>query len=457
MRLKLSGGLSGASGVSIKRCTMLKKFSILLLLLLGGCSKVALPVADLQYYPQKVEPYLPLMEEHNELLSIQNNYLEHYFSIWDVTHPPMSSDACMWPFESYTSKEAFGENLLPLGSEWFERMRSESDFDAFGSLNGYAMTRNFTSLRNFPTHKPLFYNPSRAGEGFPFDYMQNSAVHANEPLFVSHYSKSRAWIYVFTAYASGWIRASEIIFLSPEETLTYRNHRFAYVIKEKSAFYDQQGRFIFNGRVGQLLPLLRKEGGKAVLQAVRADEHASARYTETEVDAATIHSGPMRLTRQNMTIVANALIGLNYGWGGLYEERDCSAMLRDLYAPFGIWLPRNSFQQSNTGDVTDLSTFDDKQKAAYIKANAIPFETLLYRRGHIVLYLGVYEEQIAVFHDLWGIKTVNFGESGRVIVGKSAISSLHIGDEQEGYDKNNNLLHKIERMATVTKPAPFIP
>ena len=45
-----------------------------------------------------------------------------------------------------------------------------------------------------------------------------------------------------------------------------------------------------------------------------------------------------------------------YGYGGLYDNRDCSAMTRDLFAPFGLYLPRNSSEQARGGKVVPLLT-----------------------------------------------------------------------------------------------------
>ena len=39
----------------------------------------------------------------------------------------------------------------------------------------------------------MFYDPTQLGEGFPFDYNQNSAIKINTPIMVSHLSKDRAW------------------------------------------------------------------------------------------------------------------------------------------------------------------------------------------------------------------------------------------------------------------------
>jgi cell wall-associated NlpC family hydrolase len=65
--------------------------------------------------------------------------------------------------------------------------------------------------------------------------------------------------------------------------------------------------------------------------------------------------------------MANELIGEAYGWGGLYQNRDCSAMVRDMFSPFGIWLPRHSEDQAREGgEFIDLTTFSPEEKEKVI-------------------------------------------------------------------------------------------
>ena len=90
---------------------------------------------------------------------------------------------------------------------------------------------------------------------------------------------------------------------------------------------------------------------------------------------------------------------------------------------------------------------NDDAKLEAIKKEAKPFETLLYLKGHILLYVGLYNGEPAVLHTVWGIRTADTdGKEGRHIVGKTVISSLHLGRELEGYRREYSLLHRIESM-----------
>ena len=403
-------------------------------------------MADLHNYAQESRVYIENMQPKYKLLELQKHYKEAYFTPWQMCEPPLTKFKAMWALQRYKAGESYGENLLPRDASWFQTIAQQSNFDAYGSVNRYAISRHFTHLRAFPTHKPLFSDPSKAGEGFPFDYMQNSGVHSNEPLFVSHYSKDGAWVYVFTSYASGWIRYRDMALLTQEETTRYQEHQFLHVNREYVPLQDSNGTFITYARVGMMLPYCDVNSSHFTVLLRHRDNFVTA---SLPLDAA--HSGAMLLTRENMVQLLDQLIGRTYGWGGLYEERDCSSTLRDIFASFGIWLPRNSSKQSGVGRVISLKGLSEHRKRERIINEGVPFETILYRRGHVLLYLGVYNGKIMVFHDTWGIRTLHDGTAGRKIVGKTVISTLELGKEQPDYDAQYAHLKNLESMNIITQ------
>jgi len=419
-----------------------------LILIFGGCSckKSSTPVADLLNYAQESRVYIENMQPKKELLALQRHYKKAYFTPWHMSEPPVAKFEAMWAFRRYKASESYGENLLPIDPSWFSTMAQQANFDSFGSVNRYAITRHFTHLRAFPTHKPLFSNPLKAGEGFPFDYMQNSGIHSNEPLFVSHYSKDGAWVYVFTSYASGWVRRHNITLLTQEATQSYEANKFLHVTHEHFPLHDSNGTFLTYARIGMMLPYHDMNGTHVTVSVYHEKS-----LVHSVIPRTSVHCGTMRLTRENMVLLLNQLIGRKYGWGGLYEERDCSSTLRDLFASFGIWLPRNSSKQANIGRVISLKGLNKHRKRERIIAEGVPFETILYRRGHVLLYLGVYKGKIMVFHDTWGVRTLNNGISGRKIIGKTVISTLDLGKEQPDYDPQYAHLKNLESMNIITQ------
>ena len=281
--------------------------------------------------------------------------------------------------------------------------------------------------------------------------MQNSGVHANEPLFVSHLSKDGEWAYVFTAYATGWTKKNSIAFLSDMVTDSWQNARQIELIDEYYPIKDLEGNFIFRSRVGMRLALISIHESYYIALAITAGKNNTASYTKVKVPLNIAKEGKLLLNAENLEKITNQMLHSHYGWGGLYEEKDCSSTLRDLYAPFGVWLPRNSSQQSKMGKVIPLEELSIEAKKEAIIKQGIPFETLLYKQGHILLYLGEYNGQISVLQNIWGIKTIDNGIEGRKVIGRTIISSLEPGKESEDYNPEKGILSQLSSMNIITQ------
>jgi hypothetical protein len=124
-----------------------------------------------------------------------------------------------------------------------------------------------------------------------------------------------------------------------------------------------------------------------------------------------------------------------------------------MVTPFGVWLPRNSASQARKGEVISFNGLSDNEKLSLIKEKGVPFETILYLKGHVVLYIGTYEETVMIMHNIWGIRTIDQeGKKGRHIIGKAVISTLELGAELENYDLKNKLLTRVQSMNIFTRP-----
>ena len=85
-------------------------------------------------------------------------------------------------------------------------------------------------LRVMPTRRPFFFDPSQAGEGYPFDYFQNSAVWVGTPLRVTHRSADGAWYLVEAGYAYGWLSADALAWTDSDFNADYQTGRYAAIV-----------------------------------------------------------------------------------------------------------------------------------------------------------------------------------------------------------------------------------
>ena len=285
----------------------------------------------------------------------------------------------------------------------------------------------------------MFYNPSKAGEGYPFDYNQNSSIKINTPLLISHYSKDRSWAFVQSHFALGWIRLDNISFVNEEFIKEFKTEDYYISVKEAFPIFantnNTKNKFIETIKVATLFPKLEN---KYLITSNNGIE-------KIDIEESNIKKFPLSLNKENLNLLASEFIGELYGWGGSDNHRDCSSFTQDFFAPFGIYLKRNSKAQTLNHKYIDLSDLNENEKKKYIKKNAIPFLTLVYLKGHIMIYIGNKNNEPLVMHNMWGVRTWEFPfTEGRNVVGKTVITSLKPGLELNNVNKNKSILKKVQ-------------
>ncbi|MCD6191071.1 MAG: SH3 domain-containing protein [Sulfurimonas sp.] len=428
---------------------------VFLTVFIVGCSsksgvdvKTQKGLSDLSSIPQDVRQYSSALDKNSTNIS-QSKFEKAYFGVWNSPTTLGNKDSVQWAFDTFKFGKSYAENLQLHKQEFFDKMKSNSNFENYLTLNKRAITLKEVNVRAFPTIRPLLRDPQRAGEGFPFDYLQNSTIHANKPLLVTHYSKDREWAHVFSSFAYGWVKVNEIAFLEKRYTDLWQKAEQILVIKENIPIYSLKGEFLFKSKIGMMFALIDEDESEYTVLTVSSYKNREPLFLKSKISKRNAHKGILAFNTQNMDLVVDEILGSNYGWGGMYGQRDCSSTLRDLYTPFGIWLPRNSYQQSKIGDILSLKELSNEEKIATIKEKAIPFKTLLYKKGHIVLYVGTFNDEVVVFQNTWGIKTKENGVEGRFIIGKTIFSTLSIGENLKNYDAEAGLLKNLTSMNTL--------
>jgi len=383
-------------------------------------------------------------------ISTQEAYEKRYFKPWRLKGLDISKEDAMWAHTTFNAQNSYGENLLPREKSFFDEMLENANFDAFSTLNQRAISLRELNVRAFPTKRPLLRDPKSVGEGFPFDYLQNTTVAPNKPLLISHYSKDRAWVFVESSFAYGWVESRNIAIIEKKYTDIWQEAQQLFFIKENEPIFTTENDFLFKSKVGLMLPIIQEQKGSFKILTISNYKHSKAYYIQSVVSKDIVHKGIMEFNAKNIETILSEVSKVNYGWGGIYGQRDCSSLLRDFFAPFGVWLPRNSSQQAKVGKVISLEGLSDDEKLAAIKKEALPFETLLYKKGHIVLYVGTFNGKVVVFHNTWGVKTKHDGVEGRYLIGKPIFSTLELGEELDDFDSESSLLKEIESMNILT-------
>ncbi len=410
--------------------------------------KIDKGISGFSSIPQDIRQYSYLVDKSNFQIN-QYQFEKHYFSVWNSPATLGDKNSIQWAFNRFKFGKSYAENLQLHKKEFFDEMKNNSNYENYLTLNKRAITLKEVNVRAFPTDRPLLRDPKKAGEGFPFDYLQNSTIHANKPLLATHYSKDREWVHVFSSFAYGWIRTSEMVFLEKKYTDLWQKAEQVLITKESEPIYTSDGSFLFKSKIGMMFALIGEDDSDYTILTLSSYKNSKPLFLKSKISKQYAHKGLLSFSRENINLIIDEMLESNYGWGGIYGQRDCSSTLRDLYIPFGIWLPRNSYQQSKIGEIISLKKLSDKEKIATIKSKAIPFKTLLYKKGHIVLYVGIFNDEIVVFQNVWGIKTKENNVEGRYVIGKTIFSTLRVGENLKNYDEEAGLLRNLTSMNTL--------
>jgi cell wall-associated NlpC family hydrolase len=417
--------------------------TLIFLCLSSGFGSADEAIQDIRELKQDHRVYLDqnapetLMMDPQEQRQRDQEYNGRHFSPWRRSQPQSGLEDIAAEFEKYEQNRGYGKNGRKYAKSWIKRLRANAGLQDYSGAGYPAITIRHSSLRALPTAEAHFNSSEQALSGHPFDNLQATTVMVNTPVFISHVSRDKKWVWAETGYYFGWLPGLDVAALSADFRKDWETGRYAVIVRDKTTLHDAEGLFLFQAPLGAIFPLVNDgPAGLEILVAVAdADRRAVLKKVTLPKDAAA--AKPVPMTTAQMARLANELINEPYGWGGLNGNRDCSAMTRDLFAPFGVWLPRNSMEQAlEGGTFIDLSALSAREKEEKIVSQGIPYLTLLWRKGHIMLYMGTHNGKPLVFHNLWGISTMTApGRKGKLIVGHAAITTLHPGRELPDYSK----------------------
>ena len=432
--------------------------SILAAFFLTSCLKVPENIKDVSDLQQNHLAYLPDQTKSKDLIPAENqirldeDYNIIYFSVWHQQEPFYAqSPAVNIDSKKFSANFGFGENKRKHTGDWFKKLLQNAALDNYPNARYPAITISNTNLRALPSLRPHFSSPDGDSDGWPFDNLQRSAVASNTPIFVCHLSADKAWALVETSFTFGWMPVNDFGRVDGDFIEKWESGRYAVITRDQTPIFYKNGQFGLKSSLGYLFPLVGETPEKMEIliaaMSIYSDYAAIKKGYVSRDDAAV---KPLPLNSLNAVKIANEMIGEPYGWGGLYGNRDCSSMTRDFFAVFGLWLPRHSEDQvKEAGNYINLNGMTPEQKEKTILEKGIPYLTLLWRKGHVMLYIGAQDGHALIFHNIWGIRTKDLrGHEGRKIIGQAVITTLHPGRELGSFDTEaGDLLTNISGMS----------
>lgn len=438
--------------------------TFLLILGFSACADKVIPssqVKDLQTLPQDALFYLPADSESKRndkaLAMLKKDYLQKHFSPWHQKPNPKKNEV-FWILPSLQNlalqkkakNKSYGMDLQEISPQVAQNLIDSMNLSAYPNQNQKAIITTTTAVRAVPTNKPLF----NKANGYPFDRWQNSLIFANTPVLITHTSKDKQWVHIQSSFVYGWVESTHLATLNSQQSKEIEGYtQYITPTLDKIPLYNTHHHFISQARIGQIFPIygtqLKQSVGVAVYVRLPNGE---AKREQIYLPNEMAKPFPQIADSKAIATIINTMVGDKYGWGGFLENRDCSAFVRDIFTNFGIHLPRNSKAQVYyEKNQVDLSTFNRKEKEAYIIANATPYQTILWLQGHIMLYIGEYEGRAIVAHSAWSAIT---GKRYENMLGGVVITSLYVGDEHNSlFAKSELLIDKVKAMSNISQLA----
>ncbi len=418
-------------------------------------------VRDARAFPQQLEVFAARAGADRLLLSPSSQAERNqrfdrlFFSPWGSKRASIKAADAFAGMDQYSrlrirskNPKGYAENLRLWDSARWNSLVTNTRRDRFPSRLDKGVTVRQVSVRELPTERPWYGHPFHPGQGFPFDTFQMSLLPPGMPVLITHTSRDGAWIYVETALFGGWLPVDSVALVDEQAMTQYRTGSYAAILRDDVPLCDAIGTFLTMARVGTVLPIVGQSGSSLdVLVPSRDPLTGRAVFSTVRLAANVAARKPLPLTAGRLAAIGDQFMGQPYGWGGMFGNRDCSSMLRDLFVPFGIWLPRNSAAQSRSWQTVSLEGLSPSAKIDRILTQGKPFATLLWLPGHITLYVGQEHGEPAIFHSVWGVRTQGDGKiSGRFILGRTMITSTRPGRELDRVKAGTLLLDRMARM-----------
>lgn len=403
-------------------------------------------ISDLQKIPQDFSAlswsYSKEAIETPAIVNIKENFMTKWFHLWD--------DNCEYKSDyifakNFENEEYFGQNLRPFPEKIKQSILKDADLNNFPNLKNSkfskAITVRHSVVRVIPFEEQLFYAPWKGGEGFPFDMTVMTEVTIGLPVKILHRSLSGKYVYCLGPTFYGWIKTDDIAYVSSNLEKRLRKMELYGVKADEVALYNKNGDYLGSASIGTLLP---KKADRYYLPVKNDAGYAVLKEIKTDKIAKNLYSHPEEFTLKKLSEFSNALIDVPYSWGSVNRGRDCSGLVQDLFINFGIIFKRNSSEQKNSLVLTDISSYSAKEKLEFLSSHGKPMQTLLFMPGHVMIYAGTYNDEPIIFHSAWGLPAKSpLNDTGRFIIGKSALTTLTAGKEIKEVEKDKLWIDRI--------------
>lgn len=302
------------------------------------------------------------------------------------------------------------------------------------SFLDYGILVGKTNLRSFPTNKPYFKEPNETH----FDTFQETDLQIGEAVRIRHYTKDKKWAFVICDSYYGWVETKYLAITNKNDFTNY----FSVKDKEYIVVIDKEvniENIIIN--MGTKFELVAENENSYTINFPtknNKNEFIFKQITIAKSDA--LSKGFLTYNIKNIIDQSFKYLGHNYGWGNLEDGVDCSDFILNVYKTFGLNLPRNSSKQVNIGNNFILFNKNFSNEIKLTLLNRLEPGAIIYMQGHIMVYLGNYEDNYYIIHSL-GSHTI---DNEKIKVMKVVVTDLFLRNS-----KGNSFFREISGLMEI--------
>lgn len=304
------------------------------------------------------------------------------------------------------------DKLAYKGSYYGDRRMTKEDFENIKDNRNVSgipsiivpqvgFTLRSLNMKLYPTNTTIHRGNDK------FDANQYTRISAFAPVFILHISKDREFYYVMTEFMRGWIPAADVKIYSQVAFSGIQQMPFIRVVQDNVTI----GNVKYG--IGDKIPML-SEDDKSVVVLTPDGSYAAVEKNNSFVSGNAVYNENL------MKSMAESQLNNPYDWGGKEGYRDCSAYVRDLWRVFGADIPRSSGLQKLVGKKL-LDKPKSEEEFYAVLRNAKPYRTLLFFKGHVIMYGGMEDGDYVIYH---AVNTLLNDDGKKVVISKVAKNKL---------------------------------
>lgn len=325
-----------------------------------------------------------------EIIEYNNNLIAECPSLYDMSSPPSSFDGkeVRDAIKKYSMPydDRYDKHKKRIENEERERIKNNRNIENIPDIisTQYGVVTQRCNMRGFPTDIG-FYD----GESGYYSSIQETELITGFPVLILHTSTDNQFYFVRSYFYSGWVKASCIGITDLDTYLGYvANNKFITILEPEIEF----GNTILS--MGCTLKYISEDDNYFYASMPISDASGKLSFIRASIDKTYACYGYLEYNMANYYRQAFSYLGTMYSWGGENTGVDCSGFVCAVFRTFGIYLPRNTGDQSNYNGIV-VSSADTYISEAL---KDLKYPASVHRKGHVMLYLGEKEGVYYIIH-----------------------------------------------------------